>query len=67
LFDDMRLGVVTRMYTFKPRELATAQVSQEQPRGAQIQPATKDSSPQSSEQEKSTGKRKRRRNRKKKK
>jgi len=65
LFDDMRLSVVARMFTFRPRQLVTAQVSQVQPRGTQIQPETKDSSPQTGEQEKSTSKRRRRRRRKK--
>jgi preprotein translocase subunit SecA len=66
LFDDMRLGVVTRMFTFRPRQLVTAQVSQAQPRSDQTQPDTEDTPAQTRGQAQSKSKRKRRHKRKKK-
>jgi preprotein translocase subunit SecA len=66
LFDDMRLSVVNRMFTFRPRQLVTSQGIQTQTRGAKIQQATKGSPHQSDEKSKTKSKRKRRRRRKKK-
>jgi preprotein translocase subunit SecA len=66
LFDDMRLSVVTRMFTFRPRQLVTAQVSQTQPRSPQLQPDTQDTPSKSGEPVQTKSKRRRRRRRKKK-
>jgi preprotein translocase subunit SecA len=64
LFEDMRLSVVSRMFTFRPRQLATAQAVQSQSRGAQIRSRQDQTSAQPSEQPKSRRKRRRRRKKK---
>jgi preprotein translocase subunit SecA len=66
LFDDMRMSVVTRMFTFRPQQLVTVQTTQTQPRGAQIQSQVDKTQSQSGEQTKPKRKRKRKRSRKKK-
>ncbi len=67
LFNDMRMSVVTRMFTFRPRQMKTAQPIQTlQPRAAQIQASGDKKQPQKDGQPKTpgTGKRKRKRKRK---
>jgi preprotein translocase subunit SecA len=66
LFDDMRLSVVTRMFTFRPRQLVTAQVSPTQARSPQLQPDTQDTPSKLGEPVQTKSKRRRRRRRKKK-
>ncbi|TES90294.1 MAG: hypothetical protein E3J88_04365 [Anaerolineales bacterium] len=64
LFNDMRMSVVTRMFTYRPRQLQTAQAPQPPPRAAQIQRGGEQAQPGQAQQPQLKGKRKRKRKRK---
>ena len=64
LFNDMRMSVVTRMFTYRPRQLQTAPAPQPPPRAAQIQRGGEQAQPGQAQQPQLKGKRKRKRKRK---